>query len=130
MAKIIHVMLRASDLEKSIQFYADVLDMKVRDRFDFADFTLAYLGNQESSFEIELTHNKNRSANYSLGDGYGHIAVTVENLEKKHANLLINGFAVDPIKTLSHEGKLLAKFFFATDPDGYRIEFIEKMGRY
>jgi lactoylglutathione lyase len=130
MAKIIHSMIRVLDLERSIHFYKDVLNMKVVKSLDFSDFSLVYLRNNEADFEIELTLNKGRVEPYSMGDGYGHIAIVVDNLEQKHEILEKMGYLPLPIKQFTEDGKLLAKFFFIQDPDGYKIEVLERHGHY
>ena len=130
MAKIIHSMIRVLDLERSINFYKDVLNMKVVKSLDFSDFSLVYLRNNEADFEIELTLNKGRVEPYSMGDGYGHIAIVVDNLEQKHEILEKMGYFPLPIKQFTDDGKLLAKFFFIQDPDGYKIEVLERHGHY
>ena len=123
-------MIRVLDLERSINFYKDVLNMKVVKSLDFSDFSLVYLRNNEADFEIELTLNKGRVEPYSMGDGYGHIAIVVDNLEQKHEILEKMGYFPLPIKQFTDDGKLLAKFFFIQDPDGYKIEVLERHGHY
>ena len=123
-------MIRVLDLERSIHFYKDVLNMKVDKSLDFSDFSLVYLRNNEADFEIELTLNKDRVEPYSMGDGYGHIAIVVDNLEQKHEILEKMGYLPLPIKQFIDDGKLLAKFFFIQDPDGYKIEVLERHGHY
>ncbi len=123
-------MIRVLDLERSIHFYKDVLNMKVVKSLDFSDFSLVYLRNNEADFEIELTLNKGRVEPYSMGDGYGHIAIVVDNLEQKHEILEKMGYLPLPIKQFTDDGKLLAKFFFIQDPDGYKIEVLERHGHY
>ncbi len=123
-------MIRVLDLERSIHFYKDVLNMKVVKSLDFSDFSLVYLRNNEADFEIELTLNKGRVEPYSMGDGYGHIAIVVDNLGQKHEILEKMGYLPLPIKQFTDDGKLLAKFFFIQDPDGYKIEVLERHGHY
>lgn len=130
MAKIIHTMIRVLDLERSINFYKDVLNMKVVKSLDFPDFSLVYLRNNEADFEIELTLNKGRAEPYSMGDGYGHIAIVVNDLLEKHQILEKMGYSPLPIKQFTDDEKLLAKFFFIQDPDGYKIEILERHGHY
>ncbi|MEL6172739.1 MAG: VOC family protein, partial [Pseudomonadota bacterium] len=80
MAKAIHSMIRVLDEQKSVQFYEKAFGLKVADRLDFSGFTLVYLSNPESDFELELTINKGTTEPYDLGNGYGHFAVSVDNL--------------------------------------------------
>ena len=72
MAKAIHTMIRVFDLDRSREFYENALGLRVEDHFDFDGFSLTYMRNDESDFEIELTVNKGQSAPYTHGDGYGH----------------------------------------------------------
>lgn len=130
MAKPIHMMVRVLDEAKSIDFYDKAFGLKVADRFDFPEFTLAYLRNPEVDFEVELTVNKGRAEPYKHGDGYGHIAFAVEDLDGEHARFEARGLAPEPIKEFYREGSLMARFFFLNDPDGYRIEMLQRHGRY
>lgn len=130
MAKAIHSMIRVLDEERSVAFYREVLGLKVADRFDFDSFTLIYLRNDEADFELELTVNKERETPYDLGDGYGHIAACVDDLEAEHARLEAAGHAPRKIVTFERDGALMAQFFFIADPDGYQIEILKRHGRY
>ena len=87
MAKAIHIMIRVLDEARAIDFYRRALGLGVADRFVFDDFTLVYLRGPESDFELELTVNHGRTAPYALGDGYGHLAVVVDDLDAEHARL-------------------------------------------
>lgn len=128
--KLIHSMIRVQDDARSVAFYAKAFGLSVRDRYDFAAFALIYLADDEGTFELELTLNKGRAAPYELGDGYGHIAVSVEDLDGLHARLSAEGLAPTPLRSLEHEGRPLARFFFVTDPDGYKIEVLQRGGRF
>lgn len=130
MAKPIHMMIRVLDEARSVAFYETALGLKVADRFQFDTFTLVYLRGQESPFEIELTINHGRSEPYARGEGYGHVAVVVDDLDAEHARLAAAGLAPEPIKEFHRDGRLMARFFFLTDPDGYRIEVLQRHGRY
>nr|PZN82460.1 MAG: lactoylglutathione lyase [Pseudomonadota bacterium] len=130
MAKAIHSMIRVLDEKRSVDFYAKAFGLQIADRFQFDDFTLIYLRNNEADFELELTVNHGRTEPYDLGTGYGHIAFAVDDLEAVHRRFEREGLNPTPIKELSHQGKPLAKFFFVTDPDGYKIEVLQKQGRY
>ncbi len=129
MAKMVHSMIRVMDEDKSVKFYQEVFDLNNKQRFDFDDFTLIYLKNDHSNFELELTVNKGREEPYTHGTGYGHMAVVVDDLESEHARLSGMGLPVQDIVEFKDEN-LPAKFFFITDPDGYKIELIQKMGRF
>lgn len=130
MTKLIHTMIRVRDLDASTRFYRDALELEVRDHFPFDGFSLTYLANAKSGFELELTHNHGQAKPYSHGSGYGHLAVAVEDIEAVHQRLTVLGLTPAPVKGMEHEGNLLARFFFVTDPDGYKIEFIERGGRF
>ena len=130
MAKPIHAMIRVLDETRSLDFYALAFGLDVAERFKFADFELIYLRNPSSPFEVELTVNFGRKEPYSHGDGYGHIAVTVDDLQAEHARFEKEQLSPGPLREMKHEGTTLARFFFVTDPDGYKIEVIEKGGRY
>ena len=130
MAKVIHTMIRVMDEAKSVHFYGLALGLTIADRYPFDGFTLVYLRNPENDFEIELTINEGRDEPYTHGTGYGHIAVTVDDLDGEHARLAQAGIEPAPIKEFFREGALMARFFFITDPDGYKIEVLQHHGRY
>jgi lactoylglutathione lyase len=104
--------------------------MRVADRFAFDGFTLVYLLGEASDFELELTINHGRTEPYSLGEGYGHIAFAVGDLTAEHARFTAEGLAPTPIREFHRDGALMAKFCFLQDPDGYRIEVLQRHGRY
>jgi lactoylglutathione lyase len=93
MAKAIHTMIRVLDEERSVSFYRAAFGLEVADRLAFDDFTLIYLRNAEADFEVELTVNTGRSEPYQLGDGYGHVAFMVDDLDMEHARLRDEGLA-------------------------------------
>jgi lactoylglutathione lyase len=130
MAKAIHMMIRVIDETRSVEFYRRAFGLDVADRFDFDDFTLVYLRNGAADFEVELTVNKGRSEPYGLGDGYGHVAFAVDDLEAEHARFASLGLGPNPIKAFHRDGSLMARFFFVQDPDGYKIEVLQRHGRY
>jgi lactoylglutathione lyase len=130
MAKPIHMMIRVMDEAKSVAFYEQAFGLKVKDRFDFDGFTLVYLKNDENDFEVELTINHGRSEAYTHGTGYGHLAVSSDDLAREHKRAGDAGLNPTPIKEFFRDGSLLAKFFFLQDPDGYKIEVLERHGRY
>ena len=130
MAKAAHSMIRVLDENRSTAFYKSVFGLDVVNRYPFDGFTLTYLGNQENDFELELTINHDRTEPYGHADGYGHLAVVVDDLEAEHARLTGLGHEPGAIKEFMREGELFAKFFFITDPDGYKIEVIQRHGRY
>jgi lactoylglutathione lyase len=129
-ARLIHTMIRVLDEARSTEFYDTAFGLKVADRYDFDGFTLVYLSNGESGHELELTVNKDQTAPYDLGNGYGHIAVSAEDLDAEHARLEAAGFSPKDIKEISHQGTPLGRFFFIEDPDGYKIEVLQRRGRF
>ncbi|MBO9192905.1 VOC family protein [Rhizobium sp. 16-449-1b] len=130
MAKMIHSMIRVLNEARSVEFYGKVFGLEVADRIDFDTFTLIYLSNRETGFELELTINKGRVEPYNLGDGYGHLAVSVDEVAVEHKRLTEAGLNPGKLTELNRDGKLLALFFFITDPDGYKIEVLQRHGRY
>lgn len=129
-AKAIHSMVRVLDEARSVRFYRDAFGLDVADRLDFPEFTLIYMRNPETPFEVELTVNKGRSEPYQLGDGYGHLAVSVPDIDAARARLDEAGLNPGPVRELSHGGERLARFFFISDPDGYKIEVLQRGGRF
>ncbi|MEM1265301.1 MAG: VOC family protein [Pseudomonadota bacterium] len=130
MAKLIHSMIRVLDEARSVAFYSAAFGLKVQDRLDFESFTLIYMVSAGSEFELELTVNKSRTEPYALGDGYGHIAVVVDDLESARAHVEAAGATPKDIVDFQPGGTRVARFFFVADPDGYQIEVIEKGGRF
>lgn len=129
-AKTVHSMIRVLDEARSLAFYKTAFDLDVADNLRFDGFALIYLSNAQSPFEVELTVNFDRTAPYDLGDGYGHLAVTVDAVDAEHARLTEAGLHPGPLRDFRHDGRTLARFFFIADPDGYRIEVIERGGRF
>ncbi len=130
MAKMIHSMIRVADEARSVAFYRTAFGLEVADRFVFDGFTLVYLSHAQTGFELELTINEGQSGAYDLGTGYGHLAVSVNDVDAEQARLASAGLNVGEVKTLSHPSGFSARFFFATDPDGYRIEVLQRGGRF
>ncbi|AXQ79098.1 lactoylglutathione lyase [Streptococcus chenjunshii] len=121
--KFLHTCIRVKDLEKSLAFYQEALGFKEARRSDFPDakFTLVYLAlPDDPDYELELTYNYGHDA-YNLGDGYGHIAVGVDDLEASHAAHKKAGYTVTDLSGLPGKPKM---YYFITDPDGYKIEVI------
>jgi lactoylglutathione lyase len=130
MAKAIDMMIRVLDEARSVAFYEKALSLKIANRYEFDSFTLVYLSNAESPFEVELTINHGRKEPYELGTGYGHVAFTVDNLDAEHARVTAAGVKTNPTKEFHREGALMGRFFFIEDPDGYKIEVLQSHGRY
>ena len=127
--RILHTMLRVGDLDKSINFYVNRLGMNLIRRKDYphGKFTLAFVGygSEKENAVIELTHNWNKkSEDYNLGDRYGHIAIGVKDIHIICKALEDNGCKVTTKpKTMKNSKTVLA---FVEDPDGYKIELIER----
>jgi len=130
LAKAIHSMIRVLDENRSVEFYKKAFNLKVADRLDFSSFTLVYLSNDECDFELELTINKDQTEAYELGSGYGHFAVSVDNLDAEHSRFEAEGFSPRKLVEFAPDGKLVGRFFFVCDPDGYEIEVLERSGRF
>jgi lactoylglutathione lyase len=125
--RILHTMLRVGDLEKSLVFYTQVLGMKLLRRTDYPEgkFTLAFVGydDEEHSAVIELTHNWG-VGKYELGNAYGHIAIEVEDACAACEKIkLRGGKVVREAGPMKHGSTVIA---FVEDPDGYKIELIQK----
>ncbi|WP_028009154.1 lactoylglutathione lyase [Solimonas flava] len=125
--RILHTMLRVGDLDRSIQFYRDVLGMKVLRRADYPDgqFTLAFVGYQDEAdgAVIELTYNWGVDR-YELGSAFGHIALEVDDAAQACERVRQRGGKVTREAGPMKHGKTVIAF--VEDPDGYKIEFIQK----
>jgi lactoylglutathione lyase len=130
MAKLVHSMIRVLEEARSVDFYEKAFGLKVADRVAFDGFTLIYMSNPETGFELELTVNAGRTEAYDLGNGYGHLAVTVEDIEAEYKRFTDLGLTVGKLVEMPHDGKPFARFFFVTDPDGYKTEVIQRGGRF
>lgn len=130
MAKCIHAMIRVIDEVRSIGFYKTAFGLDIADRLEFDDFILIYLRSDDADFEVELTVNKGRTEPYDHGNGYGHLAFCVDDLDAEHARFEQAGLAPRKIVEFNRDGVLLARFFFVQDPDGYQIEVLQRHGRY
>ena len=125
--RILHTMLRVGDLQRSLDFYTQVLSMKLLRRKDYPDgrFTLAFVGygDEAETAVLELTHNWD-TPSYQVGNGYGHVAIEVDDAYKACDEVSKRGGkvtrAAGPMK---HGTTVIA---FVEDPDGYKIEFIQK----
>ncbi len=125
--RILHTMLRVADLDRSLDFYTNVLGMRVLRRKDYPDgkFTLAFVGYQDEAdgAVLELTHNWDTD-HYELGSAYGHVALEVDDAyaacERVKAR---GGQVVREAGPMKHGTSVIA---FVQDPDGYKIEFVQK----
>lgn len=125
--RILHTMLRVGDLDKSLDFYTQVLGMKLLRRKDYPDgkFTLAFVGYQDEAngTVLELTHNWD-TKEYDLGQGFGHIAIEVDDAYQACTETKKRGGkVVREAGPMKHGATVIA---FIEDPDGYKIEFIQK----
>lgn len=128
--RVLHTMIRVGDLDRSIRFYTDVLDMKLLRRQDYPDgkFTLAFVGYGPESEHavIELTYNYG-VGKYDLGAGFGHIALEVEDAYQACSEIKKRGGkVVREAGPMKHGTTVIA---FVEDPDGYRIELIQHGSR-
>jgi lactoylglutathione lyase len=124
--RFLHTMLRVTDLERSIAFYCDILDMKLLRRKDYPDgkFTLAFVGYGDESEQtvLELTHNWGVDT-YELGNAYGHIALGVSDIYTACQDISTKGGKITrPPGPMKHGSTVIA---FAEDPDGYKVELIQ-----
>jgi lactoylglutathione lyase len=124
--RILHTMIRVTDLDKSLDFYTNVFGMQLLRRKDYPDgrFTLAFVGygHEDSNTVIELTHNWDTKS-YELGNAFGHIAIAVDNAYKTCEEITAKGGKVTrPAGPMKFGGGVIA---FVEDPDGYKIELIE-----
>ena len=126
--RMLHTMIRVKDLEKSIGFYCDHLNMQLIRRKDYpgGKFTLAFVGygDEDNNTVVELTHNWEQNQDYDLGNGFGHIALGVAEIYKTCEEMEKAGVEITrPPGPMKHGTTLIA---FVKDPDGYMIELIEK----
>lgn len=125
--RILHTMLRVGDLDRSLAFYTETLGMNLIRRHDYPEgrFTLAFIGygDEESSAVVELTHNWDTKS-YEIGNGFGHIAIAVDDAYKACADIKARGGKVTrEAGPMKHGRTVIA---FVEDPDGYKIELIQK----
>ncbi|MGE0733336.1 MAG: lactoylglutathione lyase [Alphaproteobacteria bacterium] len=126
--RLLHTMLRVFDLDRSLAFYTGHLGMKLLRKRDFptGKFTLAFVGygDEDSTAVIELTHNWDQAQPYDKGNAYGHIAIGVPDIYAVCARLADAGVKIPrPPGPMAHGGSVIA---FVEDPDGYKIELIER----
>lgn len=127
--RLLHTMLRVGNLDRSLAFYCGVLGMQALRRQDYPEgrFTLAFVGYGPEAEQavIELTHNWD-TEQYELGQGFGHLALEVEDAAAACAAIKAKGGkVVREAGPMKHGTTVIA---FAEDPDGYRIELIQKKG--
>jgi len=125
--RLLHTMIRVGDLDKSITFYTDTLGMQLLRRKDFpgGKFTLAFLGygDESENTVLELTHNWDTDS-YDLGNGYGHIAIGVDDVYAACERIRnAGGNVVREPGPMMHGSTVIA---FVEDPDGYKIELLSE----
>lgn len=127
--RILHTMLRVGDLDRAIAFYTEVLDMQLLRRTDYPEgrFTLAFVGYspETEASVLELTHNWD-TPSYDMGGGFGHIALEVDDASATCTQIKARGGKVVREAGPMKHGKTIIAF--AEDPDGYKIELIQKKG--
>lgn len=123
--EIAHTCIRVMNLEKSIEFYSKALNFKEVNRKVFKEekFTLVYMSDGVTGHELELTYNYDHVEPYEIGNGYSHLAVVVEDLEKSHNQHKSMGYKVSKLSSLPGSPP---RFYFILDPDGYSVEIIRK----
>jgi lactoylglutathione lyase len=126
--RVLHTMIRVMDMDKSIDFYTRLLGMNLMRRKDYptGKFTLAFVGygDESDNAVIELTHNWGREQPYEIGTGFGHLAVGVPDIYGTCEVLKQEGVKIPrPPGPMAHGGSVIA---FIEDPDGYKIELIER----
>lgn len=124
--KFLHTMVRVKDIEKSLAFYTDVLNMKLDHKKRLEDCWLYFLTDEENTCQIELTYNdETPDGGYGLGSGFGHFAFSVDSLDEFTEKINKLGYSyLYPPFDLNGKGSKIA---FIKDPDGYEIELIEKV---
>ncbi len=125
--RLLHTMLRVGNLEKSIQFYTDILGMKLLRQKDYPDgkFTLAFVGygDEKDNSVIELTHNWDTDS-YDMGNGFGHLAIEVDDVYKAAEKIRQQGGEIIREAGPMNAGTTIIAF--VKDPDGYEIELLNK----
>jgi lactoylglutathione lyase len=125
--RLLHTMLRVGDLDRSLKFYTEVLGMRQLRRTDYPEgkFTLAFVGygDESEAAVLELTHNWG-VGKYELGNAYGHIAIEVEDAYRACEDVKKKGGRVTREAGPMKHGKTVIAF--VEDPDGYKIELIQR----
>lgn len=127
-ARMLHTMIRVKDLDRSLEFYTKLLGMKELRKKDYPGgrFTLAFVGygDEDSTAVVELTHNWDQEGPYDIGDGYGHVALGVPDIYGTCEKLEAAGAKIPrPPGPMKHGTTVIA---FVEDPDGYKVELIER----
>ena len=124
--KFLHSMIRVKDIDASLKFYTELLDMNLDEKRRLDDCCLYFLSDEQKTCQIELTYNDETPENgYEIGTGFGHFAFGVKSMDEFTKKLHDNGYEYlyKPFD-LNGKGSMIA---FIKDPDGYEIELIEKV---
>jgi len=123
--RLLHTMIRVGNLQRSIDFYTQILGMKLLRQKDYPDgqFTLAFVGygDETNTTAIELTHNWD-TENYELGNGFGHLAIEVDDVYKATSEIKSQGGKIIRDAGPMNAGATIIAF--VEDPDGYEIELL------
>lgn len=124
--KLLHMMIRVRDIEKSIKFYTELMNMKLDSKHRLDDCQLYFLTDESNSVQLELTYNdETPESGYNIGNGFGHLAFSVSSFKEFNKKLKELGYSYlyEPFD-LNGKGSMIA---FIEDPDGYQIELIESV---
>jgi len=121
--RFLHVMIRVKDIDKSLKFYTELLNMNLTDKVRLADSTLYYLSDEDGQTQIELTHNDESPAkDYSLGNGFGHFAFKADSMDEFSEKMKAMGY--EYLYEPFYMPEVNMKIAFLKDPDGYEIEIM------
>lgn len=122
-SKLLHTCIRVMDLKKSLEFYKSAIGLVETRVKDFPEhkFTLVYLSDEDKNYELELTYNYDQEEKYQIGNGFSHLAVGVLDLEATRQTHIELGYEVSKLSGLPGSD---TRYYFVTDPDGYRVEVI------
>ena len=129
-AKLLHMCVGARDLKKAEAFYAELLGVRVKDRYSSNGWTVSFLSNEQSSMELELVAWEKNALNYQPPGQDVHLAVCVDDLDSEYERVRTLAPNCEPIVDHRVDGKPFARYFFASDLDGNWIEFLERNERY
>ena len=130
MAKAIHSMIRVLDEARSVAFYKTAFNLDLEIGLIIAQIDQREALEIQPVSDVELTVNKGQTEAYDLGNGYGHIAFCVDDIDAEHARFTDAGLNPRKLVDFAPGGDVIARFFFVQDPDGYEIEVLQRHGRY
>jgi lactoylglutathione lyase len=122
-------MMHVADLQRAVAFYERVLGFRVVDRHRYEGHALVYMRADHSDMEIELIEPDEPQPAEAAGHRW-HLGFTVQDLGAEHRRLSALDVPLDPIEAYRANGQLMTRYFYAYDPDGHQIEFLESRGRY